>query len=87
VHLVAGTAAGIALVAATASAAGPVGRVAGAVVLLGAAAGVVLVAGRAPGAASPVARRGVEIAEGLFTASAIPLALAAAGVFALVRGL
>jgi hypothetical protein len=34
-----------------------------------------------------VARRGVEIVEGLFTAAAIPLALAAAGVFALVRGL
>ena len=36
---------------------------------------------------SPVLRRAVDITEGLLTVAAVPLALAAAGVFALVRGL
>jgi hypothetical protein len=34
-----------------------------------------------------VVRRAVDIAEGLLTVAAVPLALAAAGVFVLVRGL
>jgi hypothetical protein len=34
-----------------------------------------------------VVRRAVGITEGLLTVAALPLALAAAGVFALVRGL
>ena len=37
--------------------------------------------------ASPVARRGVDLVEAVLTAAAVPLALAVAGVFALVRNL
>ena len=87
VHLVAGTATATVLVGSAALATGPVGRLGGALVLLGAAAAVVVAVGRAPDVASPVVRRAVDIAEGLLTVAAVPLALAAAGVFALVRGL
>jgi hypothetical protein len=87
VHLVAGIAAGVALVVLGAAASGPAGRPVGALVLIGAAAlGVQALDGAPPGL-SPVARRAVDIAEGALTAIAVPLALAAAGVFALVRGL
>jgi hypothetical protein len=55
--------------------------------LIGAAALGIQSLGGAPPALSPVARRAVDIAEGALTAIAVPLALAAAGVFALVRGL
>ncbi|MDT0348652.1 type VII secretion integral membrane protein EccD [Pseudonocardia charpentierae] len=87
VHLVAGTATATVLVASAALATGPVGRLGGALALLGGAAGVVVAVGRAPDVASPVLRRAVDITEGLLTVVAVPLALAAAGVFALVRGL
>ncbi len=93
VHLAAGIAAGVALVGLLAPAAGTVGRLGCAVALLGAAAAAVLALGpAAPGvaptrAASPVARRALDITEGVLTALAVPLALAAAGVFAVVRAL
>jgi type VII secretion integral membrane protein EccD len=86
-HLVAGTATATVLVALAALATGPVGRLGGALVLLAAAAGVAVEVGRAPDVASPVLRRAVDITEGLLTVVAVPLALAAAGAFALVRGL
>ena len=38
-------------------------------------------------AASPVVRRAVDVVEAVLTAVTVPLALAAAGVFELVRGL
>jgi type VII secretion integral membrane protein EccD len=86
-HLVAGTATATVLVGSAALATGPVGRLGGALVLLAVAAAVVVAVGRAPDVASPVVRRAVDITEGLLTVAAVPLALAAAGVFALVRGL
>jgi type VII secretion integral membrane protein EccD len=85
VHLCAGTAAGITLIALGAAAAGAGGRLIGALVLLGVAAATVLV--RVPTETSPVVRRAVDIAEGVLAGAAIPLALAAADVFALVRNL
>ena len=87
VHLVAGSVAGAALIGLGATAAGPVGRTAGALVLLGGAALAVQGLGGPPPAVSPVARRAVDLAEGVLTAAAVPLALVAAGVFAAVRGL
>jgi type VII secretion integral membrane protein EccD len=87
VHLAAGVATGIALVGLAASAAGAGGRLAGALALLGAAAAGAAATGRTPPTASPVVRRAVDVAEGVLTASAIPLALVAAGVFAVVRAL
>jgi type VII secretion integral membrane protein EccD len=86
VHLVAGTAATIALVGTAAAALGPAGHLAGASVLLGGAVAAVAGLGRTT-ATSPVARRAVDVVEAVLTASAVPLALAAAGVFALLRGL
>ena len=83
----------MALVGLGARLAGPAGRPVGALVLLGAAAlGVPRSAGPpdaggAPARLSPVARRALDIAEGVLTAVAVPLAVAASGVFALVRGL
>jgi len=88
VHLAAGTAAGVALVGLAAVASGPVGRPAGALVLLGTAAVGAAVAGRgAPTVLSPVARRALDVAEGVLTAAAVPLAVVASGTFALVRAL
>jgi hypothetical protein len=86
VHVVAGTAAAVALAGTAAPALGPAGHLVGALVLLGGAAAAAAGLGRTT-AASPVARRAVEVVEAVLTAAAIPLALAAAGVFALVRGL
>jgi type VII secretion integral membrane protein EccD len=86
IHLVAGTGAAVALVGTAASALGPAGHVAGALVLLGGAAAAAVGLGRTT-AASPVARRAVDVVEAVLTAAAAPLALAAAGMFALVRGL
>ena len=86
VHLVAGTAAAVALIGSAAPALGPAGRLAGALVLLGGAAAVVIGLGRTT-AASPVVRRAVDVVEAVLTAVTVPLALAAAGVFELVRGL
>ena len=86
VHLVAGTAAAVALIGSAAPALGPAGRLAGALVLLGGAAAVVVGLGRTT-AASPVVRRAVDVVEAVLTAATVPLALAAAGVFELVRGL
>jgi type VII secretion integral membrane protein EccD len=86
IHLAAGTAAAVALVGTAASAFGPAGYLVGALVLLGGAAAALVGLGRTT-AASPVARRAVDIVEAVLTAAAVPLALAAAGVFALVREL
>jgi type VII secretion integral membrane protein EccD len=86
IHLAAGTAVVVTSVVAAAPALGPPGRLAGALALLGGAAAVVTALGR-PAAASPVARRAVDVVEAVLTAAVAPLALAAAGVFALVRGL
>jgi type VII secretion integral membrane protein EccD len=86
VHIAAGVMAGVALVGVVARAADAPGQLLGALVLLlGAAAGTAALA-RAP-AASPVARRAVDLLDGVLTAAAVPLALAAAGVFALLRAL
>jgi WXG100 protein secretion system (Wss), protein YukD/EccD-like transmembrane domain len=100
-HLVAGISGGVALVGLGATAAAG-GRPVGALVLLGAAAlAVQALGGRAPGGQalpertvggepsllSPIARRTVDLAEYGLTALAVPLALLAAGVFTLVRGL
>ena len=86
VHLSAGSAAGAALIGLGAVAAGPAGHLGGALILLGAA-GITIATAGATAAGSPVARRTVELVEGVLTAAAVPLALAAAGVFDLVRGL
>ncbi|MDF3049184.1 MAG: hypothetical protein K0R87_822 [Pseudonocardia sp.] len=86
VHLAAGVMAGVALVGVVARAADAAGQLLGALaLLLGAAAGTAALA-RAP-AASPVARRAVDLLDGVLTAAAVPLALAAAGVFALLRAM
>ncbi len=87
VHLAVGIAAGVALVGLAAAASGSVGRIAGALVLLVAAALGIGALGRTPPPASPVVRRAADLAEAVLTAAAVPLALAAAGVFALVRNL
>jgi type VII secretion integral membrane protein EccD len=87
VHLAAGTTAGIAVVGLLATASDGPGRLAGAVVLLGAAAAGTAALGRDAHGASPVTRRAVDIAEGVLTAAAVPLALAAADVFTVVRTL
>jgi len=94
VHLAGGVATGVVLVGLAALASGPAGRPVGALVLLGAAAlGVTAIsngppdAGGAPVLLSPVARRALDIAEGVLTAAAVPLAVVASGTFALVRAL
>jgi type VII secretion integral membrane protein EccD len=93
VHVAAGIATGAVLVGLAALAAGPAGRPVGALVLLGTAAlGAVAVrrgtpAAGATSALSPVARRALDIAEGVLTAAALPLAVVASGAFALVRAL
>lgn len=86
VHLSAGSAAGAALVGLGAVAAGPAGRLGGALVLFGAV-GITIATARATATGSPVARRAVDLVEGVLAAAVVPLALAAAGVFALVREL
>ena len=78
--------AGVALAASVALAADPPGRLLVAV-LAAAGAGIAVVAGRGGPPMSPVARRAVDILEGALVASAVPLAIAAAGLFALVRSL
>jgi hypothetical protein len=101
VHLAAGLTAGVVLVGLLASASGTAGRLCCAVALLGAAAVGVAALGTGPGPrattaagppgaarpASPVVRRALDVTEGVLTALAVPLALAAAGVFAVVRAL
>ncbi len=86
VHLSTGSAAGAALVGLGAVAAGPAGRLGGALILLGAA-GITIATAGATAIGSPVARRTVELVESVLAAAVVPLALAAAGVFELVRGL
>jgi type VII secretion integral membrane protein EccD len=86
VHLSTGSAAGAALVGLGAVAAGPAGRLGGALILLGAA-GITIATAGATATGSPVARRTVELVESVLAAAVVPLALAAAGVFELVRGL
>jgi type VII secretion integral membrane protein EccD len=85
VHLCAGATAAVSLVALGAIASGTAGRLVGTLVLLGSAAATVLVP--TPVAASPVVRRAVDVAEGVLACATIPLALAAADVFSLVRSL
>jgi type VII secretion integral membrane protein EccD len=93
VHVAAGIATGAVLVGLAALAAGPAGRPVGALVLLGTAAlGAVAVRRGNPAAGatsvlSPVTRRALDIAEGVLTAAALPLAVVASGAFALVRAL
>ncbi|MDN5920685.1 MAG: hypothetical protein L0I76_37220, partial [Pseudonocardia sp.] len=81
---------GVAAVAATVGAAVPVALSHGATGRLLVAAGLGLVvlvaAGTATGTLSPVGRRTLDVLELLLTAAAIPAALAAMGLFALVRG-
>lgn len=86
VHLTSGSVAGVALIGLGAVAAGPTGHLGGALILLGAA-GITIATAGATATGSPVARRAVELVEGVLTAAVVPLALAAAGVFELVRGL
>ncbi len=86
VHLSAGSAAGAVLVGLGAVAAGPAGRLGGALVLFGAA-GITIATARTTTTGSPVARRAVDLVEGVLAAAVVPLALAAAGVFALAREL
>lgn len=76
---------GVALAAVLSLGSGGPGRllVAG-VAVLGAVLAVTVGGGPPP---SPVARRAVDILEGVLTAAAVPLALGAMGLFALVRGL
>jgi type VII secretion integral membrane protein EccD len=85
VQLASGTTAGLALVGVVAAANNGVNRLLCALVLLGAAATGTAALGRDGRGGSPVARRAVDISEGVLTAAAIPLALAAAGVFAVLR--
>jgi type VII secretion integral membrane protein EccD len=85
VHVCTGAAAAVSLIALGAVAVGTTGRPLGALVLLGAAAATVLA--RPPVVASPVVRRAVDVAEGVLAGATIPLALAAADLFALVRSL
>jgi type VII secretion integral membrane protein EccD len=87
VHLAAGITAGVVTVGLAATAAGADGLLVGAVVLLAAAVVGAAALGAPVPTASPVARRAVDICEGVLTAAAVPLALAAAGVFAVVRAL
>jgi hypothetical protein len=87
VHVAAGIATGVALVGLAALAAGPAGRPVGALVLLGTAGLGAAAVGRSTRALSPVARRALDIAEGVLTAAALPLAVVASGAFALVRTL
>lgn len=77
-----GTAGGAGLLAALAH--GPVVRLATAAAL---AAGVLVAARTAGARLSPVGRRTLDVLELVLTAAAIPAALAAMGLFALVRGL
>lgn len=76
---------GVALAAVLAMSAGGPGRLLVAGVALAGA--VAATAGRAGPPPSPVARRAVDILEGVLVAAAVPLALGATGLFALVRGL
>ncbi|MHA6785322.1 type VII secretion integral membrane protein EccD [Pseudonocardia saturnea] len=78
--------AGVALTASVALAASPPGRLIVAVLAV-AGAGITVAAGRGGTPMSPVARRAVDILEGVLIASAVPLAIAAMGLFAQVRGL
>ncbi|MDT7581329.1 MAG: hypothetical protein QOK35_2593, partial [Pseudonocardiales bacterium] len=95
VHLAAGLTTGVTLVGLAALVSGPAGRPTGALVLVGAAAlGAAAIGGgpldartTGPPALSPVARRALDLAEGLLTAAAVPLAVVASGAFALVRTL
>ena len=78
--------AGLGLAGLAGSASGPAGRLlVAALLVLGACA--VVVAGQARPAPSPVARRAVDLLEGVLVAVAVPLALGAMGLYALVRAL
>lgn len=79
-------ASGVGLAVLVAAHAGPGARLGVAVALLVAAAGA-LTLGRTRPPGSPVARRAVDLLEGLLVAASIPLALAAMDLFRLVRGL
>lgn len=78
--------AGVALAGSVALAAGPPGRLLVAVLAV-AGAGIAVAAGRGGPPMSPVARRAVDMLESVLVASAVPLAIAATGLFALVRSL
>jgi len=87
--LAAGTAVAIGLAAAVGGPGSPWGLVACAVLLVGAGAGIAALAAAERGTRpelSPVLRRTVDLVEGVFAAAAVPLALAAMDLFALVRG-
>ena len=86
VHRAAGTAGAVALVGLGAAVSGPAGRLAAALALTATAVAVAAARDRRT-SPSPVVRRGLAVAEGVLTAAALPLALAAAGVLAAVRGL
>ncbi len=80
-----GTGVGLAVVVALLG--GPAGRLAAVVGLLLAAAAVSVGTARSTPVGSPVSRRAVDVLEAVLVAAAVPLALGAMDVFALVRGL
>jgi type VII secretion integral membrane protein EccD len=85
----AATAVAIGLAAAVGGLGSPLGLVACAVLLVAAGAGVATLDAAARGMRpelSPVLRRTIDVVEGVLAAAAVPLALAAMGLFALVRG-
>ena len=86
VHLAAGTAAALGSVGLAAAAAGAAGRLGAGSALLAAAAAVTIAADRRSHA-SPVVRPAHNNTDRVQTAAALPLALAAAGVLAIARGL
>lgn len=87
--LAAGTAVAIGLAAAVGGPGSPLSLVACAVLLVGAGAGVATLDAAARAMRpelSPVLRRTIDVVEGVLAAAAVPLALAAMDLFALVRG-
>ena len=87
--LAAGIAVAIGLAAAVGGPGSPLGLGACAVLLVGAGAGIAALDAAARGMRpelSPVLRRTVDVVEGVLVAAAVPLALAAMDLFALVRG-
>ena len=88
--LAAAIVAGAGVAVAVAAPGSPGGLAACMVLLLGAAAGAAMLDAAARGTRpelSPVLRRSIDLAEGVLVAASVPLALAAMGLFGLVRGL